>query len=102
MKLIKQLIAFATLAVSASAFANAPANEAPDALVKRISADVIETAKTDKEIQAGNTEARHGPGRDQDPALRRLRAHDLAGRRPPLARRHPGTEEAAVDNSVLC
>jgi phospholipid transport system substrate-binding protein len=54
MKLIKQLIAFATLAVSASAFANAPANEAPDALVKRISADVIETAKTDKEIQAGN------------------------------------------------
>jgi phospholipid transport system substrate-binding protein len=34
----------------------APANaqEAPDALVKRISQDVIETAKTDKEIQGGN------------------------------------------------
>jgi phospholipid transport system substrate-binding protein len=54
MKLIKQLTALATLAFAASAFANAPANEAPDALVKRISADVLETAKTDKEIQAGN------------------------------------------------
>jgi phospholipid transport system substrate-binding protein len=53
MKLIKQLTALATLAFAASAFANAPA-EAPDALVKRISADVIETAKSDKDIQAGN------------------------------------------------
>jgi phospholipid transport system substrate-binding protein len=56
MKLIKQLTALATLAFAASAFAAtpAPANEAPDALVKRISADVLETAKSDKEIQAGN------------------------------------------------
>lgn len=54
MKLIKQLIAVATMAFATSAFAAAPANEAPDALVKRISAEVIETAKTDKEIQAGN------------------------------------------------
>lgn len=53
MKLIKQLIAMATVAVATSAIA-APAAEAPDALVKRISADVIETAKADKEIQAGN------------------------------------------------
>ena len=52
MKLIKQLIAMATVAVATSAFA-APA-EAPDALVKRISADVIETVKADKDIQAGN------------------------------------------------
>ncbi len=55
MKLIKQLIAVATVATMAlatSAFAN-PA-EAPDALVKRISAEVIDTAKADKEIQAGN------------------------------------------------
>jgi phospholipid transport system substrate-binding protein len=51
MKLIKQLIAMATVAVATSAFAT---TEAPDALVKRISADVIETAKADKEIQAGN------------------------------------------------
>ena len=55
MKLIKQLIAVATMAVATTAFAaTGPANEAPDALVKRISADVIETAKNDKEIQAGN------------------------------------------------
>lgn len=53
MKLIKQLIAAATVAIATSAIA-APANEAPDALVKRISADVIDTAKSDKEIQAGN------------------------------------------------
>ena len=53
MKLIKQLIALATVAVATSAIAAAPA-EAPDALVKRISADVIDTAKADKDIQAGN------------------------------------------------
>ena len=52
MKLIKHLIAIATVAFATSALA-APA-EAPDALVKRISADVIDTAKGDKEIQAGN------------------------------------------------
>ena len=50
MKLIKQLIAAASLTLASTAFAA----EAPDALVKRISADVIETAKADKEIQAGN------------------------------------------------
>jgi phospholipid transport system substrate-binding protein len=50
MKLIKQLIAIATVAFTV----NAVAAEAPDALVKRISTDVIETAKTDKDIQAGN------------------------------------------------
>lgn len=53
MKLIKQLIASAALAIATSAVATAQA-EAPDALVKRISADVIDTAKSDKEIQAGN------------------------------------------------
>ena len=57
MKLIKELIAVATVSFATSGFAiaaPAPANEAPDALVKRISADVIDTAKADKEIQAGN------------------------------------------------
>lgn len=52
MKLIKQLLVAASLTMAGTAYA-APA-EAPDALVKRISADVIETAKADKEIQAGN------------------------------------------------
>jgi phospholipid transport system substrate-binding protein len=59
MKLIKQLMACATMAFASVSFAatapSAPAsNEAPDALVKRISSEVLETAKTDKEIQAGN------------------------------------------------
>ncbi|MES2758804.1 MAG: ABC transporter substrate-binding protein [Pseudomonadota bacterium] len=56
MKLIKHLIAMSTLAFAACAVA-APApvgNEAPDVLVKRISNDVIETAKADKDIQSGN------------------------------------------------
>jgi phospholipid transport system substrate-binding protein len=52
MKLIKQLIAVATVAFVTSA--PAMAQEAPDALVKRISSDVIATAKADKDIQAGN------------------------------------------------
>jgi phospholipid transport system substrate-binding protein len=55
MKLIKQLIAVATVALAVNANAAAPANEAPDALVKRISQDVIDTAKSDKSIQAGDT-----------------------------------------------
>ena len=52
MKLIKQLIAVSTLALTA--FAAAAQTEAPDVLVKRISNDVITTAKADKDIQAGN------------------------------------------------
>ncbi len=52
MKLIKQLIAMSTLAFAA--FGAAAQGEAPDALVKRISNDVIETAKADKDIQSGN------------------------------------------------
>jgi phospholipid transport system substrate-binding protein len=55
MKLIKQLIALATVALAFGAQAAAPANEAPDALVKRISQDVIDTAKSDKAIQSGDT-----------------------------------------------
>ena len=56
MKLFKHLlaataIAFATCAIAAPA---PGASEAPDVLVKRISNDVIETAKSDKDIQAGN------------------------------------------------
>ena len=54
MKLIKQLIALSTIAFAAGAFAAPASPEAPDALVKRISNDVIATAKSDKDIQAGN------------------------------------------------
>lgn len=54
MKLMKQLLAMATIAFATAAHAAAPATEAPDALVKRISQDVIDTAKADKGIQAGD------------------------------------------------
>lgn len=57
MKPIAQLIATAATVAFATTIIVAPAraqNEAPDALVKRISADVIETVKADKDIQAGN------------------------------------------------
>ena len=56
MKPIAQLIATATFAFATSAIAApAPSSaEAPDALVKRISADVIETVKADRDIQSGN------------------------------------------------
>ena len=53
MKLMKKLLAMATIAFATAAQA-APATEAPDVLVKRISQDVIDTAKSDKGIQAGD------------------------------------------------
>lgn len=55
MKPVIQLIATAaaSVAFSTSVLAQAPA-EAPDALVKRITADVIESVKADKDIQTGN------------------------------------------------
>ncbi len=53
MNFIKQFIALATVALAFNA-AHA-ADEAPDALVKRISSDVLNTAKNDKAIQAGDT-----------------------------------------------
>ncbi len=55
MKLLKKLIAVAAVSLAFGASA-APSAEAPDVLVKRISLEVIQTAKTDKEIQAGNTQ----------------------------------------------
>ena len=54
MKLLKQLLAMATIAFATATQAAAPAAEAPDALVKRISQEVIDTAKADKGIQAGD------------------------------------------------
>lgn len=55
MKTFRLLFLLAALAASAFAFAaGAPAQEAPDVLVKRITQEVMDTAKTDKEIKAGN------------------------------------------------
>lgn len=57
MNVIKKLLLFVGiagfLATGGAALAQ-EANEAPDALIKRISQDVIETAKSDKDIQGGN------------------------------------------------
>ncbi|MNJ99595.1 putative phospholipid-binding protein MlaC precursor [compost metagenome] len=51
MNILKKL----TFAVAALSFAGyAAAQEAPDALIKRISEDVMAIAKSDKEIQSGN------------------------------------------------
>ncbi|RQO34682.1 hypothetical protein DBR37_09870 [Herminiimonas sp. KBW02] len=51
MNILKKL----SLAVAALLFAGyAAAQEAPDVLIKRISEDVMATAKSDKEIQGGN------------------------------------------------
>ena len=49
-KLITTLLTVATLAFASTAMAQ----EAPDALVKRISQEVLDIAKADKEIQGGN------------------------------------------------
>lgn len=56
MKPFMQLVAAAaaTVAFSTSVIAAPATSEAPDVLVKRISADVIDSVKADKDIQAGN------------------------------------------------
>lgn len=55
MKLFNKLFAVIGLAFAGLAFTqSAAAQEAPDALVKRISQEVLESAKSDKEIQSGN------------------------------------------------
>jgi phospholipid transport system substrate-binding protein len=57
MKPIAQYIMTAAVAMSTSLIAApAPAaNEAPDVLVKRVSSEVIDSVKADKDIQSGNT-----------------------------------------------
>lgn len=57
MKPIAQLIMTAAVAVFSTSVIAAQAvaaNEAPDVLVKRVSTDVIDAVKADKDIQAGN------------------------------------------------
>jgi len=55
MTMFKQLFAIACLAIGALSITTpALAQEAPDVLVKRITQEVMDTAKHDKEIKAGN------------------------------------------------
>ena len=58
MKPIAQLIVTAAVAAFSTSVIAAPAaatNEAPDVLVKRVSTDVIDSVKADKDIQSGNS-----------------------------------------------
>ncbi|MGJ7917446.1 phospholipid-binding protein MlaC [Massilia sp. LXY-6] len=58
MKPIAQLIVTAAVAAFSTSVIAAPApatNEAPDLLVKRVSTEVIDAVKADKDIQAGNS-----------------------------------------------
>jgi phospholipid transport system substrate-binding protein len=58
MKPIAKLIVTAAAVALSTSVLVAPASaaiEAPDALVKRVSTDVIDSVKADKDIQAGNT-----------------------------------------------
>ena len=55
MKILNKLFAVIAVSIGMLSFAGAvSAQEAPDALVKRISQEVLDTAKSDKEIQGGN------------------------------------------------
>jgi phospholipid transport system substrate-binding protein len=55
LKIFKKLFLLAGFAFAALMFAGmVQAQEAPDVLVKRITQEVMETAKSDKEIKAGN------------------------------------------------
>jgi phospholipid transport system substrate-binding protein len=54
MKLFNRLFAIVIAATTLAWSAHAVAQEAPDVLVQRISQEVLDTAKTDKDIQSGN------------------------------------------------
>lgn len=54
MNMLSKFLAIVLSAGALTFAAAASAQEAPDALVKRISEDVLNTAKNDKDIQAGN------------------------------------------------
>ncbi|MEP6997561.1 MAG: ABC transporter substrate-binding protein [Betaproteobacteria bacterium] len=48
------LLFAAILALTVTAHAQAPAQEAPDVLVKRVAEDVLQTIRSDKDLQTGN------------------------------------------------
>jgi phospholipid transport system substrate-binding protein len=54
MKIARKILALVLTVCSLACAQHAAAQEAPDALVKRISLEVLDLVKADKEIQAGN------------------------------------------------
>jgi hypothetical protein len=96
-KILTTIVAFGVLAFTAG---GAAAQEAPDALVKRISHEVLDAAKADKEIQAGNqkkilelVEAKILPYVDSQ----RMTALAATG-----ARRRRNRRSACPRNSAIC
>jgi phospholipid transport system substrate-binding protein len=57
MTIVKKILGLAGFCIALMGSGFAQAQEAPDALIKRISTEVLETAKTDKEIQRGNMQS---------------------------------------------
>ncbi len=82
----------ASLALTA---VHAQAQEAPDALVKRVAEDVLQTIRGDKDLQAGNQAKVKQIDRDQARAAFRLHPHDGAGDGAQLAQRDAGAAESA-------
>ncbi len=66
------------MVLAITCMANAPAWAqdvmAPDVLAKSVTDDVLAVLRSDKDIQAGNTEEGGGPGREEGPAAFRFRA----------------------------
>jgi hypothetical protein len=83
--LAKTLVAWA---MTATPWLHA-AEEPPDAWIKRLSTDVLDTIKNDKSLQSGNLPKVIALGRQQDHAQRRFPAHDRLGGRSGLAQGHP-------------
>ncbi len=54
MSLLRKLSSFFVTAIFLHAGSASAQQEAPDALIKRVSTEILELAKTDKQIQAGN------------------------------------------------
>jgi hypothetical protein len=74
-------VLFVTLGMLSNTAVHAE-DEAPDALIKRLSVDVLESIKADKSIRAGD--------------VTRVVAHDGLCRRPRLAPGDCGTEKAVA------
>ena len=70
------------------------ADEAPDAMIKRLSDDVLATIKVGQVHQGRRHLQDHRAGRQQDHAQRELPAHDRGRRGPGLAPGHAGAAKA--------
>ena len=99
---LKQVLAALSIGLALAGAQAQPAT-APDALIKQVSTEVLDTVKADKTIQAGDVEQGHRPGRCQGHAARELPAHDGLGRRSLLAPApRPSSRSACRTSSRSC